>query len=159
MLMMTARRWHSYIGAFIAPTVLFLAATGCLQVFSLHEAHGGYTPPVQIVSLSRIHKDQVYTLPPAKGAPSGAPEASHEHHHDGDAAAPAAKAAPKAPRATPWAVLALKWFFVLVGLALIASTLLGLWMAFTVSRNRRLMIGLFAVGVVLPIALLALEPR
>jgi uncharacterized iron-regulated membrane protein len=150
MLMMTVRQWHAYIGAFIAPTVLFLAFTGSLQVFSLHEAHGGYTPPPQIVSLSRIHKDQVYALPPAKPSDTAKPQAGHEHH-DGAAA--------KAPRATPWAVIALKWFFVAVGACLIASTLLGLWMAFTIGRSKRVLIGLSVLGALLPIALLALEPR
>jgi hypothetical protein len=149
MLMMTVRRWHSYIGAFIAPTVLFLALTGSLQVFSLHEAHGSYTPPPILVRLSSIHKDQVARLPahrPAPPASAAHPAATHEDadHHEH-------------ARAPGLAVTALKWFFIAVALGLIASTSLGLWMAFTVSPARRLLLGLFALGTALPLLLLILQ--
>jgi uncharacterized iron-regulated membrane protein len=43
--MTSVRRWHSYIGLFIAPSVLFFSLTGAVQLFSLHEAHGKYQPP------------------------------------------------------------------------------------------------------------------
>ena len=44
-LLMQIRAIHTYVGMLIAPTVLFFACTGILQIYSLHEAHGGYTPP------------------------------------------------------------------------------------------------------------------
>ena len=149
--MITLRQLHSYIGAFIAPSVLFFAATGSLQLFSLHEAHGGYRPPELIVRLSRVHKDQVIALPPARGA--GPQAGAHEHHDHADG-----PAAAHAPRAPAWSVMALKWVFLAVALGLFTSTLIGLWLAFTASRNRRLILALFAVGTLAPIALLVLQP-
>jgi hypothetical protein len=144
--MMSLRALHSYIGAFIAPTVLFLAVTGALQVFSLHEAHGAYRPPELVVRLSRVHKDQVFSLPPARAAQAGA------HHDHGPRAE-----APHAARAPAWSVTALKWVFLAVAAGLTLSTLLGLWMAFTTTRRRGVLLALFALGAALPAMLLALQ--
>ena len=153
MMMMTVRQWHTYLGAFIAPTVLFLALTGSLQVFNLHEAHGDYTPPPILVRLSRIHKDQVMALPKPHGPPPAAaagrhPAAAHEDaDHDHEHA-----------HASAWAVLALKWFFIAIAACLAVSTLLGLWMAFTVARRKGVVTLLLAAGAVVPLLLLALQP-
>ncbi|HEY1750940.1 MAG TPA: hypothetical protein VGG29_06735 [Caulobacteraceae bacterium] len=150
-IMLTVRALHSYIGAFVAPLVLFLTFTGSLQVFSLHEAHGGYTPPALLVRLSRVHKDQVIALPKARPQSDAAPRRQREH-----AAAPAPhKAAPH--KAAPWAVTALKWLFVAVAAGLALSTLLGLWMAFTFGRRKRLILALLIAGAALPILLVALQ--
>src|ERR1700729_2668074 len=89
----TIRQLHSYIGAFIAPPVLFLAFTGSLQVFSLHEAHGAYVPPPLLVRLSRVPQDQTAALP--AGRPEGEPRARRGHAH--------AQAVGPAARTTPWA--------------------------------------------------------
>lgn len=143
--MMSIRQIHSYIGAFIAPSVLFFAFTGSLQLFSLHEAHGAYTPPAIVEALARVHKDQVLKEKPepaAKGADGG-----HDHHHH----AGPAKAAPAAPAMS---VMALKWVFLAVAAGLIASTLLGLWLAFTSGRRKSVVLGLFVAGAVLPVVLL-----
>jgi len=144
----TIRQLHSYIGAFIAPLVLFLAFTGSLQVFSLHEAHGGYTPPPLLVRLSRVHKDQLAALPPAR--PDGEARTRRGHAH--------APAASPTPRTTPWAAMALKCLFLVVAVGLTISTLLGLWMAFTYSRRKGLILGLLVAGAVLPVLLLMLQP-
>src|ERR1700722_11058164 len=103
MTMATIRQWHSYIGLFIAPSVLFFAMTGSLQIFRLHEAPGDYRPPALIERLASVHKDQV--LEP--------------HHHD----APAnPKAEPGAPPSnddddkTAPATWLLKGFFLLVAI-------------------------------------------
>lgn len=145
-LMMSLRQLHSYIGAFIAPSVLFLAVTGALQVFSLHEAHGAYRPPELVARLSRIHKDQVVSLPPARPPQAGA---RHDHATRADA--------PHPPRANPWAVTTLKWLFAAVAAGLTLSTLIGLWIAFTTARRRGVILVLFAMGAALPIVLLALQ--
>jgi hypothetical protein len=148
-LMMTVRQWHTYMGAFIAPSVLFFAFTGSLQLFSLHEAHGSYTPPALVEGLGSVHKDQVFKLkskPAAKGAQA---EDEHDHAQGGDHHASAK--APSAP--TPWPVMALKWLFLTVAVGLTTSTLLGLWLAFTFSRRKGVVLGLFAAGVVLPLLL------
>ena len=58
--MLTIRTWHTYLGILIAPSVLFFALTGALQLFSLHEVHGSYTPLPVIEKLSKVHKDQAF---------------------------------------------------------------------------------------------------
>jgi|HubBroStandDraft_6_1064221.scaffolds.fasta_scaffold539720_2 ABC-type sugar transport system permease subunit len=150
--MMMVRQWHTYIGAFIAPSVLFFAFTGSLQLFSLHEAHGSYTPPPIVEALSRVHKDQVLReKPAAKGGDAGDEhdhDGGHHHHHAGAAEGP--------PTSPPWSVTALKWLFLAVAIGLITSTLLGLWMALTLSRRKAVVLALFAAGVVLPVLLVVL---
>jgi len=59
MITVRLRQWHSYIGLFIAPSVIFFSLTGALQLFSLHEAHGTYQPPAILEKLASVHKDQV----------------------------------------------------------------------------------------------------
>jgi hypothetical protein len=135
-LMTTVRAWHSYIGAFIAPSVLFFAFSGSLQLFGLHEAHGSYKPPALIEQLGSVHKDQVLKGPPGPG------DADDDHDHDHHAGA-----------APSWTVGALKWLFLAVAIGLMTSTLLGLWLAFTYRRRKRLVFGLFAAGVILPLLL------
>ena len=54
-MMAAIRRWHSYLGILIAPSVLFFALTGALQLFSLHESHGDYRAPAIIVQLASLH--------------------------------------------------------------------------------------------------------
>jgi hypothetical protein len=145
------RQLHAYIGAFIAPSVLFFAATGALQLFSLHEAHGGYTPPPLIVKLSAVHKDQRFAAksdhdgagPPAgPHADDGAKADAHHDHDDGDA--PSAR------------TVALKWLFLAVSLGLMISTVVGVWMAVSFSRRKGVVWALLVLGTALPILILAL---
>jgi hypothetical protein len=145
-MMMTVRQLHTYIGAFIAPSVLFFAFTGSLQLFSLHEAHGAYTPPAIVEALGHVHKDQVLKVKPAPEAKGGGAEDGHDHHHH----SATAKAPPAPP---PWPVMALKWLFLTVAICLMTSTLLGLWLAFTGGRRKAVVLALFAAGVVLPVLL------
>jgi hypothetical protein len=152
---MLIRQIHTYLGVFVAPTILFFAFTGCLQLFSLHEAHDGYQPPVLVEKLARLHKDQVFGLGP-----------KHEHQHaeapplrvrsDGDWVAPALKPAAEADDSTPPRVLALKVLFLAAAVMLILSTLLGLWMALTQNRRKALLWVLLILGAAAPIALIGL---
>src|ERR1700685_4580837 len=64
------RKWHAYIGLLIAPSVLFFALTGILQIFNLHEAHGGYHPALILEKLSVGHKDQEFEAPREQPAPA-----------------------------------------------------------------------------------------
>ena len=142
-LMLTVRQWHTYIGAFVAPSVLFFAVTGSLQLFSLHEAHGAYTPPALVEHLGRVHKDQMWQAP-AKAGPAHPDEQDHDHH-----AGPSGH--PEAPK--PWPVMALKWLFLTVAVGLVTSTLLGVWMALTFGRRKGVVLALFVAGAVLPLLL------
>jgi hypothetical protein len=52
--------------------------------------------------------------------------------------------------------MALKWLFLSVAVGLMASTLLGLWLAIAFNRRKTVVLGLVAAGVVLPVLLLVL---
>ena len=135
------RQWHNYLGAFIAPSILFFAATGALQLFSLHEAHDGYTPPPVIEKLAQLHKDQVFALKQHRGPPPGAAEpGSVPPAHEDDEPGPR--------------TYVLKWFFLIVALELIVSTVFGIWIALDRQRGRVTTIALLAAGCVLPLAVL-----
>jgi hypothetical protein len=140
-LMMTVRQIHTYIGAFIAPSVLFFAFTGSLQLFSLHEAHGAYTPPAIIEALGHVHTDQILKEKPDPASKSA--DTHEDHDHDHHAAGPPA-----------WPVKALKWVFLTMAIGLITSTLLGLWLAFTSARRKGVVLALFVAGGLLPLVLL-----
>ena len=149
--MTNIRKWHSYIGLFIAPSVLFFALTGAVQLFSLHEAHGNYHPAVLVEKLSSVHKDQVFAL---------------GDHHDhaaakNDAAKPDADSAPRAGAEddgdkTELSTWALKIFFLLVAVCLTVSTSLGVWMGLTQIRSKPLAWWLIIAGALIPLGLLLL---
>ncbi len=151
---MNLRQWHTYIGLFIAPSLLFFAFTGTLQLFSLHEAHDGYHPPAILERLGRAHKDQVFALdshddddagPPHADHAGPAAEPAHHHHHD--------DAAPKFT-VHQLCIYLLKWFFTFVALGLIVTTCLGLWLGLTNLRRRRTGWILLILGAVIPVLLL-----
>jgi hypothetical protein len=137
------RRFHSWFGVFIAPSILFFALTGSLQLFTLHEAHGDYHPPAVIEKLGMLHKDQVFVLKPKRApaaaqAPKPAAPAAEAHHDEG----------PKT------STLALKWFFLFVAASLVVSTCLGLWMALSYSADKRVLWLVFLAGAAIPLAIL-----
>lgn len=138
------RQWHSYIGAFIAPSVLFFALTGSLQLFSLHEAHGAYVPAPVIEKLGMLHKDQVFAAKPKRPPTANA----------GPVKAKPAEARPE--KRTKPTTLALKWLFLAVAMGLVLSTCLGLWMGLLHNRRKGVILGLLAAGAVIPLALAAL---
>jgi hypothetical protein len=140
----TIRQWHSYLGLFIAPSVLFFALTGATQLFGLHEAHGGYKPPAIVEKLSSVHKDQVFELghhhePPPSEAGPGQPPAAQE---DDDKVELSAQL--------------LKWFFLSVAACLALSTCFGIWMGLTQVRRKRLAWLLLVAGAGIPAGLLVL---
>lgn len=136
--MSSIRTWHTYLGILIAPSVLFFALTGALQIFSLHEAHGSYHPLPIVEKLASVHKDQVYAL--------------GEHHEEAPAPAGAPKPEEHEDEPAIGTVL-LKWFFLVVALGLATSTSLGLWMGLTHIRHKRIGWWLLAIGVILPLGL------
>jgi len=135
----TIRQWHSYLGLFIAPSVLFFALTGGIQIYDLHEAHGSYKPLAILEKLSSVHKDQVF--------------ARHEHNEpppsaDSDAAPADDDDKPSLPTQL------LKAFFLLVAVSFVVSTGFGLWMGLTHTRRKRLAWGLLIAGALIPLILL-----
>jgi hypothetical protein len=144
--MMTARKLHFYLGTLIAPSVLFFALSGALQLFDLHEAHGSYQPPAIFVQLGNLHKDQVLTKPTRSGGAAANSGSGNK--------LPTDAAASQAPAETlAISELALKCFFALVALGLTVSTGLGLWVA--LGRYRRNPVGwlLLAAGATFPVML------
>jgi hypothetical protein len=155
---MMARLWrlHFYIGMFIAPSVLFFALTGALQLFSLHEAHGDYRPPLLIEELSQVHKDQVFApghhRPPPGAKATGAKPAGEGSERAGkhENAAPPREA----EHGPPLSALLLKVFFLVVATGLVVSTVLGLITGLSHPRRRRAALAFVAAGLIVPILLL-----
>jgi hypothetical protein len=145
----TIRRWHSYVGLFIAPSVLFFALTGGVQLFSLHEAHGHYEPPAIIEKLSSVHKDQVFAL----GDHHDQPAPDNETGNTDASAAPRAGAEEDGDKRGLSTIL-LKSFFLVVALGLTLSAALGLWMGLTQTRNKQTAWILVAAGTFIPVVLL-----
>ncbi len=141
--MLSIRTWHTYLGILIAPSVIFFALTGAVQLFSLHEAHGTYEPPPLLEKLSSLHKDQIF-----------ADEELHAEDHPEPGAAPGDHEAPAARdhETKSAGTVLLKWYFLLVALALTTSTLFGLWMGLTHIKHKRTCRWLLGVGVVIPVA-------
>jgi hypothetical protein len=154
------RTIHLYLGVFSAPALLFFAITGGLQTFSLHEAarDGGYAPPAWLASVAQLHKKQTLVVPvrrprPAQAASLPSVDPATARMRDGSlarsAAHPTNKTAPVRKNLLP-----MKIFFVLVALALLISTLSGLYMAWRYSRRPRLFGALLVAGIVVPVLLL-----
>jgi len=128
----TLRLIHYYAGVFFAPTIIFFALSGTLQVFKLHETYRD-TPGAQgdwKAWMSQVHKEAA--LIPPRAAPAKAPP-------------------PRAERSSPF-----KWFAALMGVSLIGASLAGLWIAFNYPKRRRSFFITLVSGLVLPIVLLQL---
>ena len=130
------RRLHGYVGMLVAPTVLFFALTGLLQIYQLHEAHGDYIPPTAIAMLGQFHKDQAVPSRPVGRRP--------EHKGGGEHAAP-----PPLRLTTKL----LKAFFAVAAVSLALSTLVGVWIGLQDKRRRTISFVLLLAGVALPLLL------
>jgi hypothetical protein len=147
------RLMHHYIGVFFAPTILFFAITGSLQMFGLHETSRGssYVPPAILVHLSQLHKKGTLYLPPRKPAPS-APAMP-----DGPKVGAPKPDPPKSPAPTPASPapnpLPMKIFFAATALALVISTCTGLFMSWKYARRKAVVVGVLLAGIVGPLLL------
>ena len=132
-----------------APSLLFFAVTGALQLFDLHEFKPGqsFEPPALLQELGMVHKKQLFALP--RRSPQKAPDPAQ-----GSAASTSADATAKVARSASWKPLALKMFFLMTTIGLVLSTCLGIWIAVRPGRNRRLAWALFLVGATAPALLL-----
>jgi hypothetical protein len=150
------RLTHHYIGVFFAPTILFFAITGGLQMFGLHETSRGssYVPPAILVHLSQLHKKGTLYLPPRKATPLPSVKA------DGPRPETPKADGPKTPAPTPAPAshntLPMKIFFGATALALVISTSTGLFMSWKYVRRKAVVGGVFLAGIVCPLILLLL---
>lgn len=127
--MKNIRLVHFYLGVFFAPLILFFAFTGILQVFKLHETYR-QTPGSQgdwVAWFGQFHKEQAWIAP--KVAPATPPK--------------------------PKELQPMRWPVALMGVALIASTLLGLYMAFNYPRRRMQSVATFVAGCVVMLGMMA----
>jgi hypothetical protein len=129
--MKTIRKLHFYIGMLFAPTIVFFALSGAFQILGMHEGNGA---SAVIAKLAQIHKDQSIAELPARKPPAH-PEA----------------APPAQPRTPPHRSPVLIVWFLIMAVGLIASTGLGIYMAFAYKRDRVVILALLAAGTAIPI--------
>jgi hypothetical protein len=150
------RQMHRYVGLFFAPTILFFAVTGGLQMFGLHETARGssYIPPDILVHLSQLHKKGTLSLPPRKVAPpnSAKPDGARPDGAKLDGSIPESPKPTQAP--APPNPLPMKIFFAATALALAVSTCIGIIMGWNYARRKSVVLLTFAAGVVIPAILL-----
>ena len=155
MLQLLLRRWHAYIGMVIAPTVLLFSMTGVLQIYELHEAHAGYTPPTVVAKLGVLHKKQLYR---EGRRPSAAPsQKPSEKPAEKPAAGPSSAGSHPEAETPRISTTLLKAFFALASVGLVISTITGVWMTLRQPLNRVRHILLLAAGAVIPLVLACLS--
>lgn len=148
--MKSIRRIHGWLGVLFAPSIILFALSGMFQLEGCHEAEDGHPPNSLVVRLSMIHMHQTAELPKRRQRPPQPPKAAET----GSAAASPAQPPrpPEGEQEEPFNPL--KWFFILMSLALMTSSVLGVWIAFTSKRDQKLHIGLFVAGIALPVVML-----
>jgi hypothetical protein len=150
-LLRTFRSIHLHLGVFTAPMLLFLAITGGLQVFGLHEGSRGssYAPPAWLAGAAQLHKKQTLEMPQRRRPPATAA---------GNTAQPMPAAQPRvrdeAPRPAKRNLWPMKAFFALVALGLLVSVSSGLYMAWRFTRRPAVFGAVLGAGVVVPLLLL-----
>lgn len=134
--MKNVRLVHFYLGVFFAPLILFFAFTGTLQVFKLHESYRDI-PGSQgdwIAWFGQFHKEQAW-IPPRAAPAKPAPKKAHEEGVYGKP---------------------MKWLVASMGVGLMVSAILGLYMAFSYPSRRKPCLMAFIAGILLPLALMVL---
>ncbi len=146
--MKNVRQIHLFLGTFFAPAIIFFAFSGLLQVFGLHESKGkDAAPPIGwIAEFAEIHKNQHLRTEMPRREEALSTSNGHE---------PSAHAGPDQPQLSSpsWA---LKAFVLLMAIGLIASSLIGIYIALQNPRTRRNAWISLALGAVVPTALLYL---
>lgn len=152
------RLLHRYMGLFFSPAILFFAFSGALQTFNLHKPNKttGYVPPIWILELAQLHKDQRIAAPKekVKAVPddsdtevmSAPKKKAKTAPADSDSVDKVPKKAPKSEKSN----LPLKCFVLTMSIGLIVSTLLGIYMGFRYGGDWRLVWGMLIAGTVLP---------
>ena len=148
------RLTHNYTGVFLAPTILFFAITGGLQMFSLHETSRGssYVPPAFLVHLSQLHKKGTLYVPERRPPAAASPKGETAKPDEEKSATP--KPTGARPGAPPHNPLPIKIFFAITAIGLMVSTITGVMMAWKYARRKSLVAGALVAGVVIPLFLL-----
>ena len=150
--LLSLRRWHRYVGVFLAPAILFFAVTGFIQVIGWQDRRDP-PPPAWLSWMAGIHKHQAPpkpraarpAAPPVDAAPRGGEHAdNHDGDHDGD------HGGEHQPAFTP-----LKIFALLTAVGLLGTTLIGLAVALGARSTRRTAMAMLALGVAVPVLLMA----
>lgn len=138
------RLLHRYMGLVFSPAILFFAFTGALQTFDLHSPNKstGYVPPAWLVEMAQLHKKQTLSLTKEKNKPAKS-----------DSSDPPSPKKAIQPQRSP---LPLKCFVLVMSVGLIATTILGICMAFRFGEDPRLIWGMLIGGTLLPIAMIFL---
>ena len=147
--MQKLRRYHYYLGLFFAPVIIMFALSGALQTFRLQEEKGwGSEPPAWIVWMGSIHRDS--KLPKAKPSEAEHTEAAKP------AVAPAPTAQPEAAKPKPPQVnkLPMQIFMVVMSVALLLSSFLGIAIALNSKATRQAALLMLALGTLVPLAVL-----
>lgn len=141
--MQQLRRYHLYIGMFLAPAIIFFSFSGAIQTIGWQDDPA---PAAWIRTIASIHKKQ--TLPkPRKPRPAeAAPDTKATPAVRGDREAPAVA---KGPSPIP-----LKIFVILLSIGLIASAGLGIAIALANRSTRRVSTIMLVAGIVVPPLLL-----
>ncbi len=151
--MQKLRRYHYYLGVFFAPLIILFALSGALQTFRLHEEKGwGSEPPTWFVWMASIHRDSKLPKAQASGtehAEAAKPAIALVKSTQPEAAEPEA-AKPKPPQVNK---LPMQMFMVVMSVALLLSSLLGITIALNSRATRRASLVMLALGSLVPLAL------
>jgi len=172
LLLAKVRQLHSYFAMFAAPSIIFFCATGVLQLFSFHEAHGAYRPPAIIQALGSLHKNQTLAVRHAgegrgrddEARPAARPEgasgggAARPGDADDTPPAKADRGSERPDKTAHWtpAQVALKAVFTIASLAALVSTGLGIWVGLSIGPRRKWLAWLLAAGVAVPVIIAVL---
>jgi|SRR5579862_251108 len=137
---------HRQLGLFFAPAIVFFAFSGALQVFGWHESKRGsdYVPARWIVAIAQLHKKQTLAVPlpkPKDQTPRPAGDRSSTVPKEGR------------PQGSKFM---LQCFVFIMSTALVATTLLGIVMAFFYGGDRRIACGVLILGCLFPVAIVFL---
>ena len=144
--MKNLRLLHRYMGLLFSPAILFFAFSGALQTFDLHSPNKstGYVPSAWLVEMAQLHKKQTLTLT------KGTAKAAQLEPGSGTPVIPKKETKP-AKSSLPF-----KCFVFVMSLGLMATTCLGIYMAFRFGGDRRLIWAMLVGGTLLPIAVMFL---
>lgn len=137
---------HRYLGLLFAPSILFFAFSGGLQVFNLHKPDktSGYIPPTWVLEMAQVHKSQTLSISKKTTKTAQADSGTADPETD------------KHSTQVTKSKLPLQIFFAVMSAGLMITTLLGIYMAFPYGGKPWLIWSSLLAGTAIPIAMLVL---